>query len=95
MVVLPNPLIQVGLEFFDGVVDFLAEGDLVKLCLNGAVKAFANAIGLRVTCFGLGMVNILDSQIQLILMVFHAATILGTSISEHPQQSNFFCFEKG
>lgn len=56
-VVLLNPLIQIGLQVLQCGIDFLAKGNGIELVLNGAMKTFADAIGLRMTGFGLAVVD--------------------------------------
>ena len=40
-------VIDIFLQFFDAAIDLLAEGDLVKLFEDSAVKSFTDTIGLR------------------------------------------------
>ena len=41
-----NPILQIRLQLLQGGIELLAKGGGVKLFLDGAVKAFANAVGL-------------------------------------------------
>jgi hypothetical protein len=94
MIILLDSPIQIGLQFFDRVIDLFAKGHLVELILNGAVEAFANAVSLRVAGFGLGVVDIFNGQIQLIFMVFQRTTELGAAVRKDPDQANILLFEK-
>ena len=47
---------------------------------DGLAGAFADAIGLRVAHFGLGMLDIIQGQIQLVAMRFRLAAIRCASI---------------
>ncbi len=51
LIVLIHPFVQVGLEFFQGCVEFFAEGDSIEFVLDGAVETLADAVGLRVAGF--------------------------------------------
>ena len=46
-------------------------------------KRLADAVGLRTASFGLGVVDILDRQVELILVMLAFAAVLGTSIGEN------------
>lgn len=51
-VVLGEPRIQIGLQFFNRAVQLLAERDIVELILNGAMEALTDAVGLWRIGFG-------------------------------------------
>ena len=59
------------------------ECNLIELLQDGLVEALADAVGLRVAHLGLRMLNVIQSQIQLIVMRFRLATILRASISQN------------
>ena len=46
------------------------------------MEALADAVGLRVAHFGLGVLNVIQRQIQLVVMRFRLATILRASIRQ-------------
>ena len=52
LIIVLNPLIQIGLQFVDRTIHLLAEGDMVELLQDRLVEALADAVGLR--AFGLG-----------------------------------------
>ena len=82
-IVLLDPHIQVLVEFFQGGVHFFTEDHAVEFILHGAMKTFADTVGLRTTHLGLGMVNILDDQEQFVLVILRLADILGAAIGQH------------
>ena len=57
-VVMVQPFIQIGLQFLDGLIDCLAERDLVKLLQDRLVEPLADTVGLRRFHLGLGVVDI-------------------------------------
>lgn len=52
VIIMPHPLIQIGLQLLHRVVDHLVKRHLVELFLNGVLEPFTNAIGRRVRAFG-------------------------------------------
>lgn len=70
VIIVPQPLIQIGLQLLNGMINLLAKGHLVELFLDCAMETLSNAIGLGMAGFGLGVVDIFDGQVQLILMMF-------------------------
>ena len=81
LVVVGDPLIEIGLQFFDGLVNLLSESNLVKLLQNRLMKAFADAVGLRASGFCFRVVDVLDGQVELILVVLPVAAVFGAAIS--------------
>ena len=53
---------------------------------DGLAGAFADAIGLRVAHFGLGMLDIIQGQIQLVAMRFRLAAIRRASVRQNSDQ---------
>lgn len=58
-----QPFIQVSLQLLQGGIQGLAKSDLIEFFLDGAMEAFTNAIGLRGTGLGLGVLNVFQSQV--------------------------------
>ena len=58
LIVIPHPLVEIPLKHFNGVIDFFAECNLIKLIENDFMESFANAIGLWRFCLDFGVVNI-------------------------------------
>ena len=84
-IVVTDPGIQIPLNLVDGSVYFAPECDLVELLQNSFVEALADTVGLRVVGLGLGVLNIVDRQIQLIVMTFGFAAILSATIGQNTQ----------
>lgn len=59
------------------------------------MEACTNAVTLRRAGFGLGMVDVLDSQIQLVLVMLEGAAIFCPSLGQNRQQGQFLLLEKG
>jgi hypothetical protein len=68
VVVVRHPIIQIGLQLLDRAVNPAPECDLIELLQDGFVEAFANAVGLRATHFGLGVFDVIQGQIELVIM---------------------------
>ena len=51
-------------------INFLSKSNGIKLILHRPVETLTNTVGLWTFGFGFGMVNIFNSQIKLIFMVF-------------------------
>jgi len=47
IVVVIDPLVQIDLQLLDGLIDLLAECDLIELLQDGLVETLADAVGLR------------------------------------------------
>ena len=62
IVVVIDPLVQVDLQLLDGLIDLLAEGDLIKLLQVGLMEPFADAVGLRRSDLGLGVLDVVDGR---------------------------------
>lgn len=60
VVVIGQPGIQIGLQFFRREVEPSAEGDLIELLQDGFVEAFADSVGLRMAGLGLGVLDVVD-----------------------------------
>ncbi|CFV32315.1 Uncharacterised protein [Yersinia similis] len=57
----------------------------MKFLQNSFVETLTDAIRLRRHRFRFRMVNIVDGQIKLIIMLFHATTELCPSVGQYPQ----------
>jgi len=76
------------------VIDFLAEGHLIELLQERFVEAFADSIGLGFAGLGPGMVNVLNSQVELVLVVLAGATVLSAAVGKNTQERNSMSLEK-
>ena len=85
MIVVHDPRIEIGLQFFECRIDLLAEGHLIKLLQDGLVEALADAVGLRVIRFGLGVFNVIHRQEQFVIVLLDSAAVLGAPIREQAQ----------
>ena len=77
-----EPFIQIGLEFFDSCVNFLSESDLVELLEHCLVEPFADAVGLRASCFGFRVIDVLNGKVKLVLVMLAVAAVLGPAIGQ-------------
>ena len=94
-VITVHPCIQVSLQFFDPQVNLFAESNGVKFILDGFVEAFADAVGLGMLGLGLGMVDVVQGQKQLILVPVRPAAVLGSPVGQHPVQRSAMFLEEG
>src|SRR3954464_3847705 len=65
LVVAPDPLIKVALQFGDRAVDALAERDPIELVQHRLVEALNDAVGLWAFGFGAGVIHVLDREVEL------------------------------
>jgi len=93
-IVLSQPIIQIGLQFVQVVIELFAKCGGVKLFLDGAMEAFADTVGLRVASLGAAVVDVLHRQVQFVLVVLALAAIFRATIGEHAQQRNFVLLEE-
>ena len=80
-----QPGIEIGLQLVQRAIDLLAEGDPIELVQDGAVKALADAVGLRALGLGAAVVDVLDREIELVFVALGAAK-LGAAISQDARQ---------
>ena len=88
-VVMFHPDIQIGLQFLQRVIQFPPEGNLVKLVQDGLVETFADAVCLRMSCLGLGMLYAVYAQIKLVVMRFQSAAVLCAPVRQHADNAHF------
>ena len=84
-IILIDPFIQIGLQFFDSCVNFLSESDLIELLQHRLVKSFADAVGLWASRFRLRVVDVLDRQVKLKLVMLPVSTIFRAAIGKNSQ----------
>ena len=80
IVVVIDPFVQIILQLLDGLVDLLSECHLVELLQDGFVEPFADAVGLGRFDFGLGVVDVVDGQEQLVIVPIGAPAIFRSPI---------------
>jgi hypothetical protein len=83
-IVFRHPGVDVALQLLQARIQPLPERYAVELVLHRAMETFADAIGLRRPRLGLGMVDILNRQVELILVVFPLAAVLGSAAGQNP-----------
>lgn len=74
--------IQILLELSDALKECVAKRRGEELFLDGAVEAFAEAVGLRRVDLGAAMLNLVDGQVQLEVVLELAAAELSSVIGE-------------
>ena len=89
VVVISQPVVQIVLQLFNRVVDLAPERDLIKLLQNGFMKALADSISLRMSNFRLGVLNVIEGQVELLIMRFRPAAIFGATVGQHAAQAHF------
>ena len=75
-----EPVVEIGLQFIEALVKLLANGRGIELFLDGAVKAFADPIGLRVPGLGAAVVDIFHRQVQLVFVMLALAAVTGACV---------------
>src|SRR5215813_10153827 len=83
LIVFGDPGIEIGLQLVDRAVDLLAERNPIELVQDGAMKAFADTIGLRALGLGAAVIDVLDRQVELVFVALGAAE-LGAAVGQHP-----------
>ena len=94
LIVDEHPFIKVGLQDVRRVVELLSERDPVELIQQRLVEALANTVGLRALHLGAGVVDVLDSEIQLIFVAIMSAAILGAAIGQNPVDAQIVLVEE-
>src|SRR5574343_1592961 len=64
-------------------IELAAERHLIKLLQDGFVETFADAVRLRMSRLGLGVLDVVQGQIELVVMGFGLAAILGATVGQH------------
>jgi len=64
-VVVRQPDIQIGLQFIQREVELAPERDLVELLQDRLVEALTDAIGLRMPDLCLGVLDVVQGQVEL------------------------------
>ena len=81
IVVVRQPLVQIFLQLLQRLVQFFAEGHLIKLVQDRLMEPLADPIRLRRNRFGFRVIYIINRQIELVIMVFDLAAILCATVS--------------
>lgn len=80
-----HPLIQILLQGFNRLIDFLAKSDLVKLVEYCFMEAFTNAVFLWTSRFRLRVNDITHGQIQLIVVMLGFPTEFSATVCQDTQ----------
>lgn len=89
-----HPSVKVCLQLFYRGVYLLPESDGVEFVLDSPVEAFTDAVCLRALGLDLGMVYVLDGQIQFVFMCFPVSAVFGSPVREHPHQFQVMLLEE-
>ena len=89
-----HPSVKVCLQLFYRGVYLLSESDGVEFVLGSPVEAFTDAVCLRALGLDLGMVDVLDGQIQFVFMCFPVSAVFGSPVREHPHQFQVMLLEE-
>lgn len=88
LIELAHPEVEIGLQVLDGGVDFLAEGDAIKLIQHGLMEALDDAVGLRALGLGSGVVDVFDREIEFVFVSVVGSAIFGPPVGQHALQGN-------
>lgn len=94
-VVLLHEGVQVGLDFFDGVVELLPKGHLVKLILNGLMEPLHRSVGLGTPDPGAGVLDLVKAQEKLVGVAVLAKAEFWAVVGEHSMHPYAVAVEKG
>jgi len=72
IVVLIDPFVQIDLQLLNGLVDLFTECHLIELLQDGLVEPLTDAVGLGRFDLGLGVVDVVDGQEQLVIVAIGA-----------------------
>ncbi|OGU21044.1 MAG: hypothetical protein A2580_12910 [Hydrogenophilales bacterium RIFOXYD1_FULL_62_11] len=75
-VVVRQPDIQIGLQLFQREVKLASERDLIELQQDRLMEVLTDTVGLRMPDLGLGVLDVVQYQVELVVMSFSLAAIL-------------------
>src|SRR5215831_6501337 len=84
LIVLGDPRIKIGLQLVDRAIDLFAKRHPIEFVEHGAMKALANAIGLRALGLGAAVIDVLNGKVELVFVALGAAKF-GAAIGQHPR----------
>lgn len=82
-VALVEPRIEIPPKFPQTPVDLSPESHPVELRERRLLETLADTIGLWLLHLGLGVVDVVESQVELILVAFHIAAELAPAVREN------------
>jgi hypothetical protein len=94
-VVFIHPPVKVTLKLIDRGIHFLPQYNFIKFVLDRPVESFIDSIALRMSRFGLAMIDLLYGNVQLVLMMFSGATVFCSPIRQDPQEHYIVLLEEG
>jgi len=94
VVILVDPSIQILLKLFQGRVDLLPESDGIELILDGSMEAFTDPVSLRRPGLRPSVIDVLQSQIKLIFVMFPGSTVFGSPVGKVTEQRDLMLLKK-
>ena len=97
LVVLAEPLVEIGLRLGEAVVELFAEGDPIELVQHRLMEALADPVRPRALGFRPAVIDVFDRQIELVLMPLgvdafgrplRAAAVFAAAVGQHPRERN-------
>ncbi|SMA50988.1 hypothetical protein EHSB41UT_04811 [Parendozoicomonas haliclonae] len=84
-IVVIQPVVQIPLKLVYRFVDFPSQSRLVELLQNRFMETLADPVGLRMSGFRLRMLNLVDSDVELEVVLICFAAILRATIRQNAQ----------
>src|ERR1700758_5735942 len=75
LIVFEEPSIEIGLQLVDRPIDPFSERDPIEFIEHGAMKALADAVGLRALGLGAAVIDVLDREIELVFVALATAKL--------------------
>ena len=95
IVVEVDPFIEIGLQLFNRFIDLFAKRHLIKLLQDGLVEALADAVGLRMSGLGSGVLDFIDCQEQLEVVPVLTPAIFRAPVCQNAQHRQLVLFHVG
>jgi hypothetical protein len=84
-----------SLQLVEGLIELLPESDLVEFLLLCLVESFADSVGLWMLRFGPRMIDVVESQVELVFVALHVSAVFSATIGEDPQQGQALALKEG
>jgi hypothetical protein len=94
LVVLLQPVIQVGLQLVQGPIDLLPERHPIQFVQHRLVEPFTDPVGLGMPGLRAGVIDVLHREVQFILVAFGCPAVFRAAIREHSVQRNLVLLEE-
>lgn len=82
LVVLLQPVVQVGLQLVQRPIDLLPERHPIKFVQHRLVEPFTDPIGLGMPRLGARVVDVLHGKVQFVLVALRRPTVLRAAVGE-------------